>query len=491
MANTGGFFSALGNSLFGGGSTALQQLQNNGYSQYQVTGAPDVSKNFQGYGVTNANTSANSPYMQAQGQLLNQLQSQANGTGGPTMADQQLHAGMGASLAAQKAAMAGARGQNAGLASGQLGTEAAGTQAGYAGQAGAQRAQEQQQAQGQLSGLTQGAIGQGNQLGEFNAGEQNQGRQYDAGLQAQLGNLNNQDWQYKNNIGAEQQSQQNGLIGQQVNGQVAQQNALAGSVIGGLMPSPSNVGAAAGAFVADGGVFGMADGGISIPSQASNEFHARGPLSPISASAPPTGGGMNPAALAGMFGGGKPNGQMAIDPGAAPSSQALSPGQLQAPMVPNSDAGNLTLTDPSLMGFKQGPSATLGMADGGVTGCLSCGGVYGHSDGCIAMATGDVANGPQKAIIGENGPEAVVPIKPNGDVDPARARNPALQALLAQHPDLHHIEATGKQPGQPTGTGDHATAAALAQAGAHLSDRVAQLEATIGHLARRNQRMAA
>lgn len=541
MANTGGFFSALGNSLFGGGSTALQQLQNNGYSQYQVTGAPDVSKNFQGYGVTNANTSANSPYMQAQGQLLNQLQSQANGTGGPTMADQQLHAGMGASLAAQKAAMAGARGQNAGLASGQLGTEAAGTQAGYAGQAGAQRAQEQQQAQGQLSGLTQGAIGQGNQLGEFNAGEQNQGRQYDAGLQAQLGNLNNQDWQYKNNIGAEQQSQQNGLIGQQVNGQVAQQNALAGSVIGGLMPSPSNVGAAAGAFVADGGVFGMADGGISIPSQASNEFHARGPLSPISASAPPTGGGMNPAALAGMFGGGKPNGQMAIDPGAAPSSQALNPGQLQAPMVPNPDAGNLTLQmSPAVTGAGYMPSASLGgtqalqnpaaaqpqpgFADGDVVSppkrqareawisqalfdkyappqtkaehVLQKSGLPSSPEEWSQMpvpmmATGDVANGPQKAIIGENGPEAVVPIKPNGDVDHARARNPALQALLAQHPDLHHIEATGKQPGQPTGTGDHATAAALAQAGAHLSDRVAQLEATIGHLARRNQRMAA
>jgi hypothetical protein len=130
------------------------------------------------------------------------------------------------------------------------------------------------------------------------------------------------------------------------------------------------------------------------------------------------------------------------------------------------------------------------MADGGVMGCCN-GGIFGHADGCVMAAKGAVADGPQHAIIGENGPEAVVPIKPNGDVDPARARNPALQSLLEQHPALRHIQATGKQPGQPTGTGDHATAAALAQAGAHLSDRVAQLEATIGHLARRNVRHAA
>jgi hypothetical protein len=461
MANTGGFFDALGNSLFGGGSTALQQLQNNGYQQYQVTGAPDVSKNFQGYGAKNANTSANSPYMQAQQQLLGQLQGQANGTGGPTMADQQLHAGVGATLAAQKAAMAGSRGQNAGLSAGQLGTEAAGAMAGEAGAAGAQRAQEQQAAQSQLGGLTQGAIGQGNQLGEFNAGQQSEAGQYDSGLQAQLGNLNNQDWQYKNNLGAQQQSQQNALVGQQVNGQVASQNSLANGITGGLF----NTAISGGSTLA-----GMADGGVVIDPQASNGFRSPDPMGLINQDATSTAANKG---LAGAIGGSGKKKAQTPAPAASTMPDMIGTG---GALGGASDAGGVMGGD-------------VPMADGGLACCN--GGIFGHADGCVMAATGDVANGPQKAIIGENGPEAVVPIKPNGDVDPARARNPALQNLLEQHPALRHIQATGQQPGTPSGTGDHATAAALAQAGAHLSDRVAQLEATIGHLARRNQRRAA
>jgi hypothetical protein len=127
------------------------------------------------------------------------------------------------------------------------------------------------------------------------------------------------------------------------------------------------------------------------------------------------------------------------------------------------------------------------MADGGIAGdCY--GRVAGMADGAISAP---VAHGPEKAIIGENGPEAVIPIKPNGDVDPARARNPAVKQLLATHPGLRHIQDAGTPQGQPTGTGDHATAAALAMAGAHLSDRVAALEQLLSSQARKSARRAA
>lgn len=483
MANIGGFFDNLSQSLFGGGPNALQQLQNNGYSQYKMTQAPDVSGKFGGYGAQSANTSANAPYMQAQQQLLSQLQGQANGTAGPTVADQQLHAGLGATLAAQKAAMAGARGQNAGLASGQLGTEAANSEAGYAGQAGAQRAQEQQSAEGALGGLTQGAIGQGNQLGEYNATEQNQGRQFDAGLQAQLGGLQNQNWQYGNNLGAQQQSQQNAAVAGQTNQALAQEQQMMGNPLNQIGGMASTAAGIAGAL-ADGGVIGMDSGSVVLPGPASNTF-AIPSLPSVSLS---SGGGEAMKPIQGLGGG-----QKAAD---KPTPQANMEG---APTDPNELAPDMSgaggaLGGASDAGGAMGGGAAAMLADGGVAGgggCMSCGGVVGHADGCVASAKGDVANGPQKAIIGENGPEAVVPIKPNGDVDPARARNPALQALLQSHPALRHIQATGQQPGQPTSTGDRATAAALAQAGAHLSDRVAQLEATIAHMAKRNQRRAA
>lgn len=126
------------------------------------------------------------------------------------------------------------------------------------------------------------------------------------------------------------------------------------------------------------------------------------------------------------------------------------------------------------------------MADGWIADCN--GQVAGMADGGVAAP---VARGPTKAIIGENGPEAVVPIKANGDVDPARARNPGLQQLLASHPGLSHIQDAGQPQGQPTGTGDRATAAALAMAGAHLSDRVAALEQLLSSQARKSQRRAA
>jgi hypothetical protein len=550
MANTPGILSNIGSSIFGGGQTAADALKANGYTPYQVTQGPDVSGQFKGYRGAQANTAANAPYQAAQSQLLGQLQSQASGTGGPTVADQQLQAGTGQALAAQKAAMAGQRGQNAGLAQAQLGTNLANTTAGAAGQAAAQRAEEQQNAQGALGGLTQGAIGQGNQLAEANQASANQGLAATSQAAQNYGALQNQDWQYTNNLNAAQNAQYNQMIGS-MTGAADQSQANIGNQIGGSMINTGIQGvsqglsAIAGAAdgtvaMADGGVAGpasqydltgpgggvsggtgydptarmggqpMADGGltgfpgITGPSTVSGDMGAMPPsLRPAIAMASQQGG------VAGLADGGisASAGPMPVYPGisvpTAPAPQLTNylpggskggGGQSQSPTSGGPDAdpstagANAGATDlaPGVGEAGAGGAAAMAAADGMVADCN--GRVAGMADGAISAP---VAHGPEKAIIGENGPEAVVPIKPNGDVDPARARNPAVRQLLASHPDLRHIEDAGAPQGQPTGTSDHATAAALAMAGAHLSDRVAHLEQLLSSQARKSQRRAA
>ena len=61
-----------------------------------------------------------------------------------------------------------------------------------------------------------------------------------------------------------------------------------------------------------------------------------------------------------------------------------------------------------------------------------------------------VTKGPTVALIGEKGPEAVVPITPDGSPDMTRAKNPALMALL-RHPDF--IAAVRDQAQQAIGEG--------------------------------------
>jgi hypothetical protein len=477
MANTGGFFDNLSQSLVGGGPSALQQLQNNGYSQYQMTNAPNTSGFFKGYQSQNANTSANAPYQAAQGQLLGQLQSQANGTGGPTVADQQLRSGLAGTIAAQKSAMAGARGQNAGLADKTLMTNATNAETGYSGQAAAQRAGEQQNAQSQLGGLTGQAIGQGNQLAEANQSAQNQAGQFNAGLQAQYGGLQNQNWQFGNNLMAQQQSQQNAAVAGQTNQALAQEQQMMGNPLNqiGSMVSTGAQLIGAGAMMEDGGVVGMDSGGVVLPGPATNNWSIPTLPSVSLGSAGPQ--YMQP--IQGIGGGGKKPGQPAPDttPNADPNTTF---GQAATP-----DAG----PDPM-----QGTGGALGGgADMGGLGIgLADGGYVGQSNAVRAP----VANAPTEAVIGENGPEAVVPIKPNGDVDPARARDPGVQTLLANHPEMQHIKpAPGKQEWEANGVADRSTAAALAMAGAKLSDRVAELEnafhSAIPSLARRNRRAAA
>jgi hypothetical protein len=513
MANTPGLFNGIASSLFGGGQSAADALKANGYTPYQVTQGPNVAGNFAGYQGAQANTSANQPYMQAQSALLGQLGSEAAGTGGPTVADQQLQAGTGQALAAQKAAMAGARGQNAGLAQAQLGTNMANTTAGASGQAAALRANEQQGAQGALGGLTQGAIGQGNQLAEANQASTNQGLAATSQAQQNYGNLQNQDWQYTNNLGANQQAQYNQMIGS-MTGAADQSQANVSNQIGGSLINTGIQGASQFFGLQSGaadGMIAMADGGLVGPAAAphgpTSQFAITGPGGGLSG-----GTGYDPTARMG----GQPMADGGVSIGASAPSMAPFPGinvpTAPAPVLTNylssKGGGRSPQQSPTSGGPQADPdtadtaagknagatdigSINAGMedmpaADGMVANCY--GRVAGMADGAVSAP---VAHGPEKAIIGENGPEAVIPIKPNGDVDPARARNPAVKQLLATHPGLRHIQDAGTPQGQPTGTGDHATAAALAMAGAHLSDRVAALEQLLSSQARKSARRAA
>jgi hypothetical protein len=133
--------------------------------------------------------------------LMNQLQQQANGQG-PSQAGMMLNQGMSASLKAQQAAAASARGNmNAALQSRMLGQQAASMQQQTAGQAAQMKVQEQFAAQQALAGLSTGMRGQdlgvaqqqaalGLQAGQFNAGQYNQAQQANAGFAQQAGLAN-------------------------------------------------------------------------------------------------------------------------------------------------------------------------------------------------------------------------------------------------------------------------------------------------------------
>lgn len=174
--------------LFGGGPSPGQELQQNGWSNYSTTAAPAAAQS--------VNTAAAAPYTAAQAELLQKLQAQANGTAGPTQAQQQLQSGVSQTLAAQRAAMAGARGgnQNLGAINAQLGNAAATTDAGAAGTAAALRAQEQANAQSGAANLATTGAGQQQQVAETNA------------------QLANSQWELGNQLNAQQQLAQNQAV---------------------------------------------------------------------------------------------------------------------------------------------------------------------------------------------------------------------------------------------------------------------------------------
>ena len=228
---------ATGTGAFGAGMAPNQQLAAEGYQQYVGTAAPTTPT-----GATSIDTSGAAPFSAAQQALLAQLGSQAQGTGGPTVADQQLQAGLAQSIAAQKAGTAGARGPSAGLQAKAIQAGTANTQAGMSGTAAAQRAAEQKSAQGELGSLATTGAAQQYQL----AGAQTEAQQYGA-------SLGNAQWQFTNNLAAGQQGQENAAISSAAGAGAAGQNQAAMALINPMQAGASGIGGAIGQFAGGGG----------------------------------------------------------------------------------------------------------------------------------------------------------------------------------------------------------------------------------------------
>lgn len=217
------------NSVFGSNADttpASQQLANAGYQQYVQTGQAPTT----GYGVATAAGSGGVPYQGAQQGLLAQLQAQAAGAG-PNVAQQQLQQATQQNIANQAALAAGnATGnQNPGVAGANLARNAALAQQTAAGQSAMTRSQQELGAQQNLAGLT----GQGINQAQTAADQANQ--------EAAMASGQNQgNYQFGQNLAAQQQSQYNAAIAALAGNQESQRagngnafNSMAGSAIGG------------------------------------------------------------------------------------------------------------------------------------------------------------------------------------------------------------------------------------------------------------------
>ncbi len=180
-------------SNFIGNQNPAYQLQESGYDTSALQQVSPTGQNIQ----TGINTAGAAPFTQSQVGLLGALGAQASGTGGPTVANQQLQSGVNANLASALASTASSAnmGQNPGLAAKGAQTTLANTNAVAAGQAAATRAGEQLNAQGQLGQLATAGAGQQLQQAqaqeqateagqEFGATQGQQAAEYNTGLAA-------------------------------------------------------------------------------------------------------------------------------------------------------------------------------------------------------------------------------------------------------------------------------------------------------------------
>lgn len=122
-----------------------------------------------------AMTAGGSPYEQQRAGFLNQLQAWANGQG-PSAALQQMRQGMDMAAASQAAGVAGTAARGGGGVGGagrQAANNTAAMQQATNNQMGVVRSQEQQAAMGMYGNALQGAIGQNQELNQFNAAQQN------------------------------------------------------------------------------------------------------------------------------------------------------------------------------------------------------------------------------------------------------------------------------------------------------------------------------
>lgn len=515
-----------------GGDSAEQTLQENGADQ----GLPVVPASAQ-----SVNTTGAQPYTAAQLSLLSQLQGEANGTSGPSAAQANLQSGLGQTLAASKAAAAGARGnnQNVGLANQQIGNQAASANSATAGQAAALRAQEQANAQGQEGNLALSGAQQQEQVAEANANLANS--QY----QTQAENTMAQNQAAATLAGA--QEAQNSSFGAGLVGDIFGQFKAPALAEGGVVDPDweSHVTPIAGPGVNTFSVSSGANGGSGVAA-------IQTPASPFSGSSsggkykPPKGGSdeSKPASFTDNSGG-FPNTGGGSDADASTSADNLGATDLDAggdvmaaadggvvdgaedDSDPNDDNPVPNTTD--FGGSSPGNLLSLFMATGGVVSGRDPASLKqfpasrpepgrdpnslaqypehvmrpGSMDlsqpnyvsvtqgntttGIPAAANGAVLKGPRVVLAGEAGPEAFVPLKKDGSMlpDESKAKGPGMAKFIAA------LKANGfksdSEDNNPNNQADKApiTIHHVIKAGAALEQKVDGLHKALSHLAKK------
>ena len=473
--------------LLGLNSTPSAQDQiNAGWTNYTPT-SPNV---------TAANTSTAAPFMTAQQQELGQLQQQAQGLGGPTQAQATLQSGLGQNLAAQRAEMAGARGnnQNFGLANANLSNTSAAANATTAANAAKLRAGEQANAQGMEANLANTGAAQGIGLGEYNA------------------NLANNQWQFTNNLMANQAGAQNADIASITGANNNFNNQQASAALQGLLSTASGASAMGGSSGGGGGMGGMGGlsslmgsgggagaGAAAAAAQDGSVVSGDNDFSPgdFSNEGDPNPGSTTPAVS--NQGPSTSTSQSSSSPSTTPAvvgSQSPMWSKLLK-MVSNKGPSTSTTQDQSstksypgvglgegefltgassgiAAGVPEGVGATgvgigTGVAAGGVGAAGTAGapvaggaGVGAGAIGAlplllspIGLAKGGVEKGPVKKLVGEAGEEAIVPTPENKNPIPtAVTRGPAFmtlgqhggQAVIPVKPDGTVDEKRAKNP---------------------------------------------
>ncbi len=263
--------------------------------------------------------------------LANQLQSQANGTAGPSIAQTQLNQNTGQNMAAQAALMAGQRGSgsNTGLMARQIGQQGAATQQQATGQSATLGAQEQwaamqalQQQQAAMGNMATQQVGQqANALNNYNQFGQNEQQN----LLNNMSNFNNQQVGMQSNVN-------NANAG--VSQAAAQgQQAMLGGVMSGISGAAMmGSGGAHGGYVgryADGGVVPAASAPVKTNAPSNTSANSAAIQNQKKDDEPDTGAG---ALFQGMkdfstsvMGGGKkpPSAPGAAMPAAAPQNYDL------------------------------------------------------------------------------------------------------------------------------------------------------------------------
>lgn len=158
-------------------------------------------------------------------------------------------------------------------------------------------------------------------------------------------------------------------------------------------------------------------------------------------------------------------GGLSSDTAGAESAAASSGGGAEATgAAAAGETGAAGATDAS--GLSALPTAG-GAAEAGDAGAAAAGGTDAAAAGgaaaegastaaelaplALAAAKGKVVKGPTHLLVGEAGPEAVIPVKPDGSADMNRAKDPKLRGLLASRPDLKHPVSAAAVKG-PTGS---------------------------------------